>query len=113
MKKGNSKLVLIKKYSGIFIHRDNFDGIISLLGEFENKVDLVYIDPPFNTNSDFYYNEENTSTISASKGDLIAYSDKMSFEDYLEFIRERVVLIRMLLSENREKKRQFKKYINS
>lgn len=88
-----------KKYSGIFIHGDNFDGMISLLGEFENKVDLVYIDPPFNTNSDFYYNEENTSTISASKGDLIAYSDKMSFEDYLEFIRERVVLIRMLLSE--------------
>ena len=26
-----------KKYSGIFIHGDNFDGMISLLGEFENK----------------------------------------------------------------------------
>ena len=26
-----------KKYSGIFIHGDNFDGMISLLGEFGNK----------------------------------------------------------------------------
>ena len=30
--------------TGIFIHGDNFEGMISLLDEFENKIDLVYID---------------------------------------------------------------------
>lgn len=96
------KVVPIKKSSeiGIFIHGDNLDGMIALLNEFENKIDLVYIDPPFNTNSDFYYSDENTSTVSHSKKDLIAYRDKMSFEEYLESIRERVVVIKKLLSDN-------------
>lgn len=88
-----------EKFQGIFIHGDNFEAMIALLDQFENKVDLVYIDPPFNTNADFYYNEEHTSTISSSKDDIVAYSDKMSFEDYLEFIKERVVLIKKLLSD--------------
>lgn len=45
------KEVPIKKSSeiGIFIHGDNLDGMIALLNEFESKIDLVYIDPPFNT----------------------------------------------------------------
>jgi site-specific DNA-methyltransferase (adenine-specific) len=85
--------------TGIFIHGDNFEGMISLLDKFENKIDLVYIDPPFNTNADFYYSRDNTATISASQNDLVAYSDKMSFEDYLEFIRERIVIIKKLLSD--------------
>lgn len=97
--KRKHKISIDKKYNGIFIHGDNFDGMISLLDEFENKVDLVYIDPPFNTKSNFYYNEDHTSTVSVSKNDLIAYNDKMFLEDYLEFIRERLVLVKMLLSE--------------
>lgn len=74
--------------------------MISLLDNFEGKVDLIYIDPPFNTNGNFYYNEKNTSTISASRDDSIAYSDKMNFDDYIEFIRERLVVMKKLLSEN-------------
>lgn len=83
---------------GIFIHGENFESMVMLLDEFENKIDLIYIDPPFNTNSNFYYNEKNTSTISVSKSDNVAYSDKMSFEEYIEFIRERLVLMKKLLS---------------
>lgn len=98
-KRGNKIFINKENNTGIFIHGDNFDVMISLLDEFENKIDLVYIDPPFNTNSDFYYSEYNTATVSASKNDIVAYSDKMSFEDYLEFIRERIVVIRKLLSD--------------
>ncbi|WP_064609235.1 site-specific DNA-methyltransferase [Streptobacillus moniliformis] len=95
------KLKSISKGSekGIYINADNFDAMIMLLDNFENSVDLVYIDPPFNTNSDFYYNEDKTSTISSSKNDSLAYSDKMNLNEYLEFIRERLILIKKLLSD--------------
>lgn len=83
---------------GVFILGDNFNAMSMLLDEFENKIDLIYIDPPFNTKSNFYYNEDRTSNISISKEDIIAYSDMMSFEEYIEFIRERLVIIRKLLS---------------
>ena len=85
---------------GIFIKNDNFLGMISLLKNFENKIDLVYIDPPFNTNSTFFYDEENVSTISSKKDVMVAYNDSMIFEEYLEFIRERIYLIWKLLSDN-------------
>lgn len=84
---------------GLYINGDNFDSMIMLLKNFENQIDLVYIDPPFNTNSNFYYNEDKVSTISSSKNDSLAYSDKMALNEYLEFIRERVVLIKKLLSD--------------
>lgn len=85
-------------HKGIFIHGDNFDGMINLLDSFEDGIDLVYIDPPFNTKNSFYYSGELTSTISTSKKDIVAYQDNMDIDEYLEFIRERVVVIRKLMS---------------
>lgn len=84
---------------GIFIHEDNFDAMCRLLDCYEGKVDLVYIDPPFNTNGNFYYGDDSTATISSSKKDRLAYSDKMNLDEYIEFLRERLVLIRKLLSD--------------
>lgn len=98
-KRKDNQRILKGDERGIYIHGENFTSMLMLLDTFENSVDLVYIDPPFNTKSDFYYNEENTATISVSKKDSLAYSDKMSLEAYLEFIRERVVLIKKLLSD--------------
>lgn len=89
----------VESDKGIYILNENFEAMVNLLSEYENKIDLVYIDPPFNTNSTFYYNSERTATISNSKNNAVAYSDKMSFDEYLEFIRERVVLIHKLLSD--------------
>lgn len=63
------------------------------------KIDLVYIDPPFATNNTFTFSNERTSTISNSKKDKIAYSDKLKGADFLEFLRERLILLKMLLSE--------------
>lgn len=66
------------------------------------KVDLVYIDPPFATNTDFRVasNGGRTSTISSSKSDNIAYSDKMIGKDYLDFLREVLTNLRSVMSEN-------------
>ncbi len=63
------------------------------------KIDLVYIDPPFATNNTFTFSEERTSTISNEKNGKIAYSDKLQGTAFLEFLRERLVLLKMLLSE--------------
>lgn len=83
---------------GLFIKDDNFIAMSRLLDEYQGKVDLVYIDPPYNTKSIFYYDNKKISTISSSKNVDIAYKDNMTFKDYLEFIRERLILIHKLLS---------------
>lgn len=87
------------KDENIFINGDNFIGMSNLLAEFEGSIDLVYIDPPFNTNGKFYFSEDEMATISVSKNNDIAYDDDMDFSHYMEFIRSRLVLIHKLLSD--------------
>lgn len=78
---------------------DNFNALSSLLKTHKGKIDLIYIDPPFNTNQVFTVTDNRKNAISHSKNSVIAYSDNLSREDFLEFIRERLVLLRELLSE--------------
>lgn len=63
------------------------------------KIDLIYIDPPFATNNTFTITDGRASTISNSKNGYIAYSDTLKGFDFIEFIRERLVLLKMLLSD--------------
>lgn len=63
------------------------------------KIDLIYIDPPFATNNTFTITDGRASTISNSKNGNIAYSDILKGFDFIEFIRERLVLLKMLLSD--------------
>lgn len=78
---------------------DNFDVMSELLEKYKGKIDLVYIDPPFNTEQNFYFSASRANSISHSKDDILAYSDKLVKDEYLEFIRERLILLRELLSE--------------
>lgn len=78
---------------------DNFNALSSLLKTHKGKIDLIYIDPPFNTNQVFMVTDNRKNAVSRSKNSVIAYSDNLSREDFLEFIRERLVLLRELLSE--------------
>lgn len=79
---------------------ENFDGLSFLIQNgFENKIDLIYIDPPFNTSQAYYIDTDRKSTISMPQSGKIAYSDKFTIDEYLEFIRERAVLLHKLLSE--------------
>ena len=70
-----------------------------LNGDLKGKVDLIYIDPPFNTNQTFTVTSNRVSTISRGKDGIIAYSDQLNEEQYLEFMRERLVLLKELLSD--------------
>lgn len=80
---------------------DNFEVLSILLDTFKNKINLIYIDPPFNTEQEFFISDDGrANSISHSKNDIIAYSDKMTTEAYLEFIRERLILLRELLSDH-------------
>lgn len=72
----------------MFIFGDNLLVLRELLITHRNKVDLIYIDPPFGTGQDFNSIE-----------DVKAYSDKLVDSVFLEFLRKRLILLRELLSE--------------
>ncbi len=63
------------------------------------KVDLVYIDPPFSTNTVFRVGDTRASTVSFSHDDEVAYSDELKGEEFIEFLRHRIVLLRELMSD--------------
>ncbi len=87
--------------NNLLIHGDNIDGLNYLLNEqnLRGKIDLVYIDPPFATGTDFTITNGRATTISNSKRGKIAYSDKLTGDDFIDFLRERLLLIKELLSE--------------
>lgn len=66
----------------------------------KEKIDLVYIDPPFSTKNIFRMSKQKANTISRSNSDSIAYADSLIGSEYLEFLRERLILIKKLLSKN-------------
>jgi len=81
------------------IFGDNFNALSSLLKTHKGKIDLIYIDPPFNTNQVFSITENRKNAISRSKNSVIAYSDEMTRVEFLEFIRKRLIILQELLSE--------------
>jgi adenine-specific DNA-methyltransferase len=85
----------------MLIRGDNLVIMQGLLQEhgLRGKVDLVYIDPPFATNTVFRHNDERTAHVSSSESDEVAYSDTLLGTEYLEFIRERLIFLRELMSE--------------
>ncbi|TCP16480.1 DNA methylase [Nicoletella semolina] len=95
--------IKIPKSRNLFIFGDNFKALSVLLGDgLKGTVDLIYIDPPYNTNQVFTVsNNARVSTISRTKDEnaMIAYDDNFTIAEYLEFIRERLILMRELLSE--------------
>jgi len=85
----------------LLIHSDNLGGIEFLLKNknLGGKIDLIYIDPPFSTNGNFTITNGRASTISNSKNGDIAYSDKLKGKEFISFLRDRLVLLKDLLSE--------------
>ena len=86
--------------NSLLLKGDNFTALSSLLPNYIGKIDLIYIDPPFNTNQTFTVEDERVSTISRKKNAIVAYSDQMTPSEYIEFMRERLILLRELLSDN-------------
>lgn len=71
-----------------FFFGDNLDVLLYLLHNgYKNKIDLIYIDPPFATESLFLNRKQNN-----------AYQDLLSGGAFVEFLRERLIILRELLS---------------
>ncbi len=83
------------------IYGNNLLILKNLLVDFKlaGKVDLVYIDPPFATNNNFKISNTRANSISSSIEDEVAYSDTLLGSEFLEFLRERLILLRELMSD--------------
>jgi len=74
----------------MLFYGDNYDALLYLLDNgYKGKVKLIYIDPPFATASDFINRRLEH-----------AYSDAMCGGEYVEFLRERLILMRELLADD-------------
>jgi adenine-specific DNA-methyltransferase len=86
--------------NNFLIHADNLEGLKYLLDNgYKGKVDLVYIDPPYATGGNFTITNGRATTISNSKNGEIAYTDNLQGTDFIQFLRERLILIKELMSE--------------
>lgn len=83
------------------VQGNNIDGLNFLVKDkqLRGKVDLVYIDPPFATGGNFTITDGRATTISNSKNGDIAYSDTLKGVDFIAFLKERLILLKDLLSE--------------
>jgi adenine-specific DNA-methyltransferase len=96
-------------------HRDDFRNMLiwgdnklvmaSLLKDFKGKVDLVYIDPPFDVGADFTMNvpigdEKETAFKDQSTLEMVAYRDMWGkgTDSYVHTMYERLTLMKELLS---------------
>ena len=83
----------------LIIQGENIGGLNYLLNHgFKEAIDLIYVDPPFATGSDFLVSEGRTSTVSNSKSGRVAYTDKVTGNAFIKDIRKRMILAKELLS---------------
>ena len=93
------------EWKNLLICGDNTKILRVLLKKFANKINLIYIDPPFATGGEFNYKiqigEGKTSKQSKHWIRKIAYRDSWSsgLNSYLSFIYEKLLLMKELLSE--------------
>jgi len=85
---------------------DNKLVMASLLKDFKGKIDLVYIDPPFDVGADFTFEvpigeEDESIRKDQSTLEMVAYRDTWGkgTDSYLQMMYERLTLISDLLSE--------------
>jgi adenine specific DNA methylase Mod len=90
----------------MLIWGDNKLVLASLLKDYRGKVDLIYIDPPFDVGADFTMNvpigdEKETIGKDQSMLEMVAYRDMWGkgTDSYLHMMYERFTFMKELLSE--------------
>lgn len=87
---------------GLFCLGDAVENLEALLPEYEGKVKLVYMDPPFMTGDRFFMRVRvGEDQWKKGRGDMAleAFSDKLSREEYLGLLRKVLTLCHRLLSD--------------
>lgn len=85
------KAIFEKNSDNRLFYGDNLDVLKHLIHttKLKGKVKLIYIDPPYGTNSVFYSRNQKSS-----------YKDDLIGSHFIEFIRRRLILLRELLSND-------------
>ena len=81
---------------------DNLQVMSHLLKKYRGKIDLVYIDPPFDSKADYKKTIElrgKKTTNDHTAFEEKQYGDMWNNDEYLQFMYERLILIRELLSD--------------
>lgn len=81
---------------------DNLQVMSHLLKEYRGKIDLIYIDPPFDSKAD--YKKQIKLKRKVAYGDMSSFEEKQygdiwTNDEYLQFMYERLIILRELLSE--------------
>jgi len=93
---------------GLIFHGDNKDVLAWLLANgYRGKINLVYIDPPFDSGADYVRKVELRGGKASNKvegesyslGEQIQYTDIWTNDNYLQFMYERLLIIKELLSD--------------
>ncbi len=94
---------------GLLYHGDNKDALAHLLANgFRGKVKLIYIDPPFDSGADYVRSVQLRGAKGNVKidgedytlGEQVQYSDIWANDNYLQFMYERLLLLRELMSDD-------------
>ena len=94
---------------GLLFHGDNKEVLGHLLANgFRGKVKLIYIDPPFDSGADYVRKVQLRGGAAMAKiegesyalGEQIQYTDIWANDNYLQFMYERLMLMKELLAED-------------
>ena len=93
---------------GLLFHGDNKEVLAHLLANgFRGKVKLIYIDPPFDSGANYIrqvtlrgLNVTKLEAESYGLGEQIQYADIWTNDNYLQFMYERLLLLKELLTED-------------
>ncbi len=96
-------------WQNLLFHGDNKDVLAWLLANgFRGKVNLIYIDPPFDSGADYVRKVQLRGVAGTTKidgetytlGEQIQYTDIWANDNYLQFMYERFLLLRELLVDD-------------
>lgn len=83
---------------------DNLQVMSHLLREYRGKVDLIYIDPPFDSKADYKKKIEvkgvGTTVTDSTTFEEKQYGDIWTNDEYIQFMYERLTIMRELLSDS-------------
>lgn len=83
---------------------DNLQVMSHLLKEYRGRIDLIYIDPPFDSKAD-YKKKIDVRGVGSTESDSSSFEEKQygdiwTNDEYLQFMYERLILLRELLSDS-------------
>ena len=83
---------------------DNLQVMSHLMKNYRGKIDLIYIDPPFDSKADYKkkidIKDVGKAASDSSSFEEKQYSDIWTNDEYLQFMYERLILMRELLSDS-------------